>query len=761
MSKRESHLYEFGPYRLLPHERLLLRDGEPVALTPKAFETLVALVERCGRLVEKDELLNEVWAGTNVEESNIAQNVFALRRALGKSEEGGKYIETVPKRGYRFLASVTVVEDRGEELVVRHRDRINGIQGGGQQRVTQPEGVPRYTRLPTPVESPANRNGSGAHAVVTLLKPTCAETRQSMWRRKSRVIVLSGTLALAFAGLGFVVATVFFKPLPLSLPNPIKLSRLISGGKIWSAAVSPDGRQVAHVVENAGQHSISVRQVSTTIDRDIIGSEQNTVYWGLTFSPDGDYVYYLKHARGESSPTLYRVPAVGGTSRKIIAGIDSHITLSPDGKHIAFIRDAPAESILVIANVDGTNERRLAVRQKPTGFFSSGPRGGPSWSPDGQTIATGVISLEGGYHGKLIAVSLSDGRERPLTSRHWYRVAQVAWLSDGSGLLATARESAIAQIWHVSYPDGAVRKVTNDLNDYHGVSLTANSRTLVSVQFNRTSTVAFVPGKSLSASQRNTAGMNEGYYGVSWTPDGKLVYASEAAGNLDIWLMHQDGVSAEQLTTDSNHDSTPSVSPDGRSVVFVSDRNGNIPHIWRMEIDGSNQTQIANHTFEGSPSFTPDGRWVVYAAAGSGLWKVPAEGGQPTLIAAGNIHTPSVSPDGKLIACDYQEDQPNATTKIALVPIDGGPPVRIFDKPERLSSPTIRWKPDGRALLYVVTNNGVSNIWMLPFDGAPSRPITSFTSDQIFNFAWSRDNRQLAVARGTVAEHVVLGSDFR
>src|SRR5687767_2112070 len=105
MSKLESNLYEFGPYRLLPQERLLLRDGEPVALTPKAFETLVVLVERCGRLVGKDELLDEVWAGANVEESNIAQNVFALRRVLGAGTDGRPYIETVPKRGYRFLAS--------------------------------------------------------------------------------------------------------------------------------------------------------------------------------------------------------------------------------------------------------------------------------------------------------------------------------------------------------------------------------------------------------------------------------------------------------------------------------------------------------------------------------------------------------------------------------------------------------------------------------------------------------------------------------
>src|SRR4051812_30809807 len=118
MSSQQRHLYEFGPYQLLPHERRLLRDGEPVQLTPKAFETLVALVRRAGHLAEKEELLKEVWPDSFVEESNLAQNIHALRRALGEGENGKPYIETVPKRGYRFLASVKIIEDREEELVI-------------------------------------------------------------------------------------------------------------------------------------------------------------------------------------------------------------------------------------------------------------------------------------------------------------------------------------------------------------------------------------------------------------------------------------------------------------------------------------------------------------------------------------------------------------------------------------------------------------------------------------------------------------------
>ncbi|HEX6732802.1 MAG TPA: tetratricopeptide repeat protein [Pyrinomonadaceae bacterium] len=119
MSTRSQHLYEFGPFRLDTAERLLLRDGEPVPLTPKAFETLVALVERNGHLVEKDELMKLVWSDAFVEESNLTNNVYALRKMLGPGENGRSYIETVPKRGYRFTAPVK--ELSSEALVVEKR----------------------------------------------------------------------------------------------------------------------------------------------------------------------------------------------------------------------------------------------------------------------------------------------------------------------------------------------------------------------------------------------------------------------------------------------------------------------------------------------------------------------------------------------------------------------------------------------------------------------------------------------------------------
>ena len=130
MSSKTRHLYEFGPFRLDPAERLLLRDNEPVPLTPKAFEVLVALVEGGGRLVGKDELMSRLWPGSFVEEANLTNSVYALRKALGGESEGRRYVETVPKHGYRFAAEVTSLTDAPQDVLVVEKRTLTETRTG-------------------------------------------------------------------------------------------------------------------------------------------------------------------------------------------------------------------------------------------------------------------------------------------------------------------------------------------------------------------------------------------------------------------------------------------------------------------------------------------------------------------------------------------------------------------------------------------------------------------------------------------------------
>jgi Tol biopolymer transport system component len=125
---------------------------------------------------------------------------------------------------------------------------------------------------------------------------------------------------------------------------------------------------------------------------------------------------------------------------------------------------------------------------------------------------------------------------------------------------------------------------------------------------------------------------------------------------------------------------------------------------------------------------------------------------------------PVFSPDGKFISCAYFDEQaPSAQWRLAIIPSEGGRPVKLFDVPDQTINALagIRWTPDSSALVYIDTHHGVSNVWSRPLDGGPAKQLTHFDSGQIFNLALTPDGRQLALARGTVSGDVVLISDFR
>lgn len=140
--QRDQHFYEFGPFRLIPEESLLLREGRPVGLAPKDFEVLDALVRRAGSLVGKDQLLKEVWPDSFVEEANLSRHVYALRRALGEDPEGRACIETVPKRGYRFTANVrTVANGEGERMNFEPAGTVETVERVTHTRIVAQEEI--------------------------------------------------------------------------------------------------------------------------------------------------------------------------------------------------------------------------------------------------------------------------------------------------------------------------------------------------------------------------------------------------------------------------------------------------------------------------------------------------------------------------------------------------------------------------------------------------------------------------------------------
>jgi Tol biopolymer transport system component len=589
--------------------------------------------------------------------------------------------------------------------------------------------------------------------------------------KKSRAPrLLAALAALLVAAVAVVPAYKYasrrwFAAAPRAAFQSMKLTRLTNTGRASIASVSPDGKYVVHASEEGERQSLWIRQVATASNVQIIPPAE-VHYQGLTFSPDGNYVYYVAHERNNSLSVVYRVPVLGGTTKQIAEDADSPAAVSPDGKRLAFIRNYPgrAETALVVVSADdngGAAEQTLATR-KGSQRFDWGDSLGPAWSPDGKLIACPVNSVEAGVeHHTVVTVRVADGAETPVTTRKWSAVGQVAWLSGSDGLVIVAAEQggAPSQVWRVSYPDGEAQRITNDLNNYTGVSATADSGALVTVQAEVESRVWIAPGGDARSARQVTNGKNDGSVGLSWMPNGAVVYTSDDGGDSNLWSVDAAGAQ-KQLTSDARLSGSPAASPDGRYIFFVSNRSGT-PHVWRVNADGSSPKQLTGGAGGSQPSVSPDGKWIVYFNFECNcLWKVSAEGGAATRLTDKLSGRAAISPDGKLIACTYRGDPGATYYRLGILSFDDGRLVKALDLPPTTAVENLRWTPDGRGVAYVDARAGVSNVWAQPAAGGAPRQLTDFKTDHIFFFDWSRDGKQIAVARGTRASDVVLINDL-
>ena len=638
------------------------------------------------------------------------------------------------------------------------------------QRRLQPASQARSVDLDgaTAIRAASEPQANAASLANKEFAPIRSETPISLVRGgKRRGIVLASVLLILVVGIALGLKYSWPKLVGSNSAAPFsqfKLTRLTTNGSATSAVISPDGKYVVHVMGATGQQSLWLRHIATGSDKEIVPSNGSPI-GSLSFSADGNHIYFARTEGG--AETLFQIPVLGGPAKLILRDIDTPATFSPDSKRFAFIRGDPSrgEASLIIANADGTGEQKLVTHLIKDLFFGS--PGAVAWSPDGERIAISV--RDGGTANSFFNVTMvqtRDGKENQLTSEKWSSIHQVGWLPDGRGLLVTALtpERTNTQVWFASYPGGQTRRITNDLNNYEGISVTTGALSAVTVLSEGSSDVWVAAAEDLSRATKVTSNRFDGVAGLDWTPDGKIVHVSNVSGERDIWVMNADGSENRQLTSNAGLHLAPIVSFDGRYIVFATNRAGQMS-IWRMDMDGNNQKQLASGS---SPRYTPDNH-VLYFSGDEGqaaVWKVSIDGGDPVRLTDYVSNPLSVSPVDGRIVISFDELAP-ARRKIGVIASDGGAPVKTFDIPlfsgtlgGGFYGQTIRWMSDGRALTYIVTRNGVSNLWAQPIDGGPPKQLTDFKSDMIFSYAWSRDGKKLALARGTKTSDVVLISDL-
>src|SRR5215813_12425613 len=358
MSHQTNHIYEFDLFRLDAAEHLLLREGEAVPLQPKAFNLLCALVERHGRLLEKEELLKTIWPDAIVEEANLASNISLLRKALGDGENGHRYIETIPKRGYRFIASVREAPKEKESFIAAPQSRVNGL-----------------IRESAPAASAGKELTTRAVASVD-------DWRSKIGRRKRGVMIALASLMVVGAGLVYM-ASLVRQRFPAEQPRTRTLLRLTYDAGLQSEPTwSPDGRMIAYSSDRGGNFDIWVQQPGSKLVQ-VTNSPAHD--WQPDWSPDGNQIVFRSERNGGG---LFVVPALGGAERKI-ADFGFHPRWSRDGSQILFsssaLRYIGVAPRLYVVGLDGSPPREVLAEFLSEINYEG--MGGFAWHPDGQRIS--------------------------------------------------------------------------------------------------------------------------------------------------------------------------------------------------------------------------------------------------------------------------------------------------------------------------------------------------------------------------------------
>lgn len=747
MIDQANTVFSFGEFTLDPDRRLLLRNGAAVPLKAKAFDLLLTLVERRGEVISKNELLDKVWANQFVEENNLTVHVAALRKALGESKNENRYIVTVPGTGYRFVADRPQLANGEVRIESRKFQKIVVSEELEEESFGETDTATRQPfAAPVSIKKAGVKNSSLIFAAVA-----------------AAVIGVAGVYAFR-AGLArnlFDAGGVPFRD--------HHVTQLTTNGKVGNAALSPDGKLFAYVIDDVGLKSLWLGKVDGG-NHLLLRPAGEATYHTLAFSPDSSQLYFSIRDDKNPNSALFGVPVMGGVATKLKDGV-RHFAVSPDGTQLAVGRRDGDNDVLALSAIDGADGRDLASFPKNESFvFDS-----ISWSPKGDLLALTTARPGHMDRPELSVIDISSGGLRRIPLPAYRQITKTSWLKGGEGLVITAIEeishSSVPQyrLVHVSYPDGVATEITTDRSNYgeswHNdagatLSIDEASKSILTVEHRQLSNVWVAPADDLSAAREITFssfGRYDGLWGMDWTPDGKIVYTTSDTRNQYLAKMNGDGTDQTPLTDPvRDHgrvDSVLTVSGDGRYIIFHSDRVSGEFDIWRADIDGSNPKQLTfgGKSFQPAPS--PDGRWVYYKSflndIGS-LCRVAMDGGEPECFTDKETSWISFSPDGKFIAASYITDK----RRLAIFSAETHKIVRQFEIPKTgtlfMGS---RWTPDGKSVTYRDTAYGY---WVQDIDGGEPHRLEGLPKEKFYNFSWSRDGKWLAFVRGQEIRDVVL-----
>jgi eukaryotic-like serine/threonine-protein kinase len=567
-------------------------------------------------------------------------------------------------------------------------------------------------------------------------------------------LVLVLVLAVLFRGR---IQAFFHHHNPIAFQN-ISVTKVTDTGNVVDVALSPDGKYILSIVRENGLASLSLRNVPTNSITQV-EPPADVYYNGLQFSPDGNYLYFVRSDPGTSGDLkyLYRAPLLGGTPERLAEDVDSNVTFSPDGRKLAFLRydnPEPGKYELILRPQDNSQETVLASGSNSQQLYYA------AWSPDGKKIVCTELQPSADAYTGLVEIDVNTGQRKLLLGSPGV-VASPTWMPDGSGLLVLFGSLTTGlnryQIAFVSYPGGNITPVTRDTNTYSDLSVASTGQLLATVLSEGHWNLFVGPAAATGKDVRSIAPVSS-TTNFTWTHDGRILFDKQTL----FAINPQTGAQSPFLTESQGAGADPWECSDHQHIVFAFGLGVNSNQdIWRSDESGQNLKQLSNGRLDDYPVCSPDSRWVYYLDNATHLvMKVGIDGGSPQTVAnARSEGFFDISPDGATVAFVTINHAAGHQERILLVATDTGETRKMLELQRPIMTKIIRFSRGGKSVIYTTRDRGVDNLWEQPLDGSAGRQITSFTSDRIWDYKWSEDGSQLAVSRGHTDSDVVLIRD--
>lgn len=745
-----SERLRFGAYEADLHTHELWKHGIRIKLVGQPFEILAVLVKRPGQLVTREELRAELWPGDTFVDFNHGLNaaVNKLRDALCDSADDPKYIETLPRRGYRFIAEVEtgavspVIEARATE---------------GDRAPLMPADLGPSAVLPITVSLAGGEGQATPVEAIPIAEPALSKPTNLRWLRYA---VLGVALVLGLWRLANLLhSTVNDREerakRTAEAATPATLTPLTAlSDRTSDPAFSPEGTHVAFRRDSfvPGESGIWIKQVG---GEELIQLTNSNSDCCPVWSPDGRYVAFSRLS--DKQRTIYEVPAVGGEVREIYAGAlvrQSQIDWSPDGATIAFAEmGRQGVSAIFLLSLENQAARQITVPSATDEDW------GPAFSPDGNRIAF-VRSRS------IVVMPTAGGEIQRLTQDPVFISGAPAWAPDGQSIVFASPTPSAGQasLWRIPASGGARTPIPAAGTTAWNPALSRRGFRLACEVLSSARSIdqmdLYPPGQKARTLVTSMRGENAGQ---QLSPDGsKMAFQSDRSGSLEVWVSEPSGQNAIQLTA-MGAAGTPRWSPNGKEIAF----DVGLGRDWREPralflvnpAGGSPKPLVQDQFSNGVPSWSHDGNWVYFASNRSGdwqVWKIWKWGGSPVQVTKQGGFAAAESPDGQYL---YYAKHRYEAPELWRVPVGGGDEMPVYPGVHPLD--WAAWTVLNSGIVFVEGANDAYTVSFYDFSAPGVKHIASLDKPPFWVTA-TRDGKSLIFDQpGQEESHVMLLENFR